>query len=432
MTSDKMTALSQWSELSNDERIAVLRGLPQREANDLLLSLSTQDQYQLLITMPEQERRAWLRLLPPDDLADLLQAAGPFRDALASGLDERTRLQITALLAYKEDRAGGLMSPRFARARPEMTADQAIAYVRLQANDVETIYYVYVLDQEQRLLGVLSLRELFNAPKDRAVCEVMRSDYIAVPENMDQEAVANLFAHSNLIALPVIDSGNRMKGIITVDDIVDVVNEEASEDIQKLGGTQALHAPYMDVGVFAMVRKRAGWLAALFLSEMLTATAMAHYQDEIAKAVVLAVFVPLIISSGGNAGSQASTLVIRAMAVGEVRLRDWWVVLRREFAVGAMLGLILAIIGIVRISAWHAVAGAYGQYASALASTVGLSLVGVVLWGTLFGALLPFVLRASGLDPASASAPFVATMVDVSGLIIYFSVARIVLRGILL
>jgi magnesium transporter len=432
MTSEKMTALAEWAELSHDARTAMFRGLPQREANDLLLSLSTHDQYQLLVTLPGEERRAWLRLLPPDDLTDLLQTAGPFRDVLASGLDETTRLQTTALLAYKEDRAGGLMSPRFARVRPEMTADEAITYVRLQVNDVETIYYVYVLDQDQRLLGVLSLRELFNAPKDRTVREVMRSDYIAVPDNMDQEAVADLFARSNLIALPVIDPGRQMKGIITVDDIVDVVNEEASEDIQKLGGTQALHAPYMEVGFSAMVRKRAGWLAVLFLSEMLTATAMAHYQDEIAKAVVLAVFVPLIISSGGNAGSQASTLVIRAMAVGEVRVRDWWVVLRREVPVGAALGVILAIIGIARISAWHAVAGAYGHYASALASTVGLSLVGVVLWGTIFGSLLPFVLRGSGLDPASASAPFVATMVDVSGLIIYFNVARVVLRGTLL
>jgi magnesium transporter len=207
MTSEKMTALAEWAELSHDERTAMFRGLPQREAKDLLLSLSTHDQYQLLVTLPGEERRAWLRLLPPDDLTDLLQTAGPFRDVLASGLDETTRLQTTALLAYKEDRAGGLMSPRFARVRPEMTADEAITYVRLQVNDVETIYYVYVLDQDQRLLGVLSLRELFNAPKDRTVREVMRSDYIAVPDNMDQEAVADLFARSNLIALPVIDPG---------------------------------------------------------------------------------------------------------------------------------------------------------------------------------------------------------------------------------
>jgi magnesium transporter len=427
-----MNALSRWPELSQPERTHLLRSLPQHQANDLFVGLSTHDQLGLLLNVSGEERRAWLRVLPPDDLTDLLQAAGPSRDVLLSALDESSRLQVTALLAYKEDRAGGLMSPRFARARPDMTADEAIAYVHLQSHEVETIYYVYVLGQDQRLLGVLSLRELFNAPRDRLVRDIMRSDYVAVPDTMDQETVAAVFARSDLIALPVIDASQHMKGIITVDDIVDVVTEEASEDIQKLGGTEALHGPYMETGLATMVRKRAGWLAVLFVSEMLTATAMAHYQDEIARAVVLAVFVPLIISSGGNAGSQASTLVIRAMAVGELQIRDWWRVLRREILTGAILGIILASIGVLRISVWQAVAGTYGHYAAVLAVTVGLSLVGVVLWGTLFGSLLPFVLRASGLDPASASAPFVATMVDVSGLIIYFSVARVVLRGILL
>jgi magnesium transporter len=223
-----------------------------------------------------------------------------------------------------------------------------------------------------------------------------------------------------------------MKGIITIDDIVDVVNEEASEDLQKFGGMEALHAPYLEVGFAGMLRKRAGWLAVLFVGEMLTATAMAWFQDDIAKAVVLTLFIPLIISSGGNAGSQASTLVIRAMAVGEIGIRDWWVVARREIPIGWMLGGILACIGMARIMLWQAIAGSYGSYAFALAITVGLSLVGVVLWGTVFGALLPFVLRAAKLDPASASAPFVATMVDVSGLLIYFTIARVVLDGILL
>jgi magnesium transporter len=432
MTSEDMAVLAEWADLCQAERIAVLGGLPQRQAADFFLGLSTHGQLELLLAMSDKDRRAWLRLLPPDDLADLLQAAGSSRQLLASGLNERIRLQVNALLAYKEDHAGGLMSPRFARCRPEMTADEAIAYVRLQANEVETIHYVYVLDQEQRLLGVLSLRDLFNCPKDLSIRGDMQTDYISVPESMDQEAVAGLFARSNLIALPVIGPGNQMKGIITVDDIVDVVNEEASEDIQKLGGMQALHAPYMEVGVGRMVRKRAGWLALLFISEMLTATAMARYQDEIAKAVVLAIFVPLIISSGGNAGSQASTLVIRAMAVGDLRVRDWWRVLRRELPLGGILGIILAVLGVLRIFAWQAVASTYGDHASALAATVGLSLVGVVLWGTMFGSLLPFVLRAIGLDPASASAPFVATMVDVSGLVIYFNVARAVLQGSLL
>jgi magnesium transporter len=362
----------------------------------------------------------------------LLQAAGSSREVLASRLDDATRLQVTALLAYKEDLAGGLMSPRFVRVRPEMTADEAITYVRLQSQVVETVYYLYVLDEDQRLLGVLSLRELFNSSRDHPVREVMRADVLSVPDRMDQEAVAQIFARSDLIALPVVDADSRMKGIITIDDIVDVVNEEASEDIQKFGGMEALHAPYLEVGFGSMLRKRAGWLAALFIGEMLTATAMAWYQDDIAKAVVLTLFIPLIISSGGNAGSQASTLVIRAMAVGELAVRDWWVVLRRELPLGWMLGVCLACIGIARILLWQVIGGWYGSYGVALALTVGLSLVGVVMWGTVFGALLPFLLRAFRLDPASASAPFVATMVDVSGLLIYFTVARLVLRGILL
>ena len=248
--------------------------------------MSTSEQLELLFAFPESERHLWLRLLPPDDLTDLLQAAGSSREVLASRLDDATSLQVTALLAYKEDLAGGVMSPRFVRVRPEMTADEAITYVRLQSQVVETVYYLYVLDEDQRLLGVLSLRELFNSSREHPVREVMRADVLTVPDRMDQEAVAQIFARSDLIALPVVDAENRMKGIITIDDIVDVVNEEASEDIQKFGGMEALHAPYLDVGFGSMLRKRAGWLAALFIGEMLTATAMAWYQDDIAKAVV--------------------------------------------------------------------------------------------------------------------------------------------------
>ena len=241
-----------------------------------------------------------------------------------------------------------------------------------------------------------------------------------------------MFADSNLLAVPVVDDAGRMKGIITVDDIVDVVTEEASEDIHKFGGAQAFDAPYMEIGLWSMIRKRAGWLAILFVGEMLTATAMARYEDYIERAVVLAVFIPLIISSGGNSGSQAATLVIRAMALGELRLRDWWRVIRREIPTGLALGSVLAILGVTRIFVWQAVSGTYGSHAAEIAVTIGLSLVGVVVWGSLAGSLLPFLLRAVGLDPASASAPFVATMVDVSGLIIYFGVAGVVLRGTLL
>jgi len=278
----------------------------------------------------------------------------------------------------------------------------------------------------------VSLRELIAAPGHKRVRELMNPDLIGVSDEMDQEAVSRLFAERGLLAVPVLDRDGRMKGIVTVDDIVDVVEEEATEDIQKLGGMAALEEPYLDIGLLHMVKKRAGWLAALFLGEMLTATAMSYFEKEIAAAVVLAVFLPLIISSGGNSGSQATTLVIRAMALGQVKLRDFWRVARRELSAGLALGAILGAIGFVRIIAWHFAFHSYGQHYALIALTVGLSLIGVVLWGTLAGATLPFILRRLGVDPASASAPFVATLVDVSGLVIYFTMASLILRGALL
>jgi magnesium transporter len=315
-----------------------------------------------------------------------------------------------------------------------MTVDEAITYLRQQSRaQIETIYYIYVLDDRKHLLGVLSLRELFAAPADKLVRDIMRPDCITVRDDLDQEAVSRVVAQHDLYAIPVVDRENCMKGIVTVDDIVDVVQEEATEDIQKFGGMEALDMPYMKIAFGRLVRKRATWLAVLFLGEMLTATAMAYFEVEIARAVVLALFVPLIISSGGNSGSQASTLVIRAMALGEVKLRDWWRVIRRELAAGATLGVVLGAIGFLRIVVWDLVKPTtYGEHAILVAATVFASLVGVVTFGTVAGSLLPFVLRRVGLDPASASAPFVATLVDVTGLVIYFTVASLILSGTLL
>jgi magnesium transporter len=325
------------------------------------------------------------------------------------------------------------MSPRFARVRPDMSVDEAITYLRKQARQsVETIYYAYVLAPDQRLLGVVSFRDLFTARPEQRVEDVMVRDLVVARDTMDQEEMSRLFAQHDLIAIPVLDAEGRMKGLVTVDDIVDVVQEEATEDIQRLGGSEALDAPYLAVTISQMIRKRGIWLAALFVGELLTATAMGHFEEEISQAVVLALFVPLIISSGGNSGSQATTLVIRAMALGEVKLRDWWRVARREVLSGLGLGLILGSLGVVRILGWNAMFGVYGDHGLALAITVGVTLLGVVMWGCIAGSMLPFVLRRVGLDPASASAPFVATLVDVSGLLIYFSVASVVLRGRLL
>ena len=424
-----------WQVLSQDERVEGFRLLPPGTPDDFFLSLSAHEQGDLLKSLPPAERRTWLRLLPPDDAADVIQAVEPeLRGELLSHLDDHTRGEVQALLAYAEDDAGGLMSPRFARVRPEMSIDEALRYLRKQARTrLETFSYVYVLDAQQRLLGVVSIRELFQAPPDKQVREVMNSeDLVTVPEHMDQEAVSRLFSESDLIALPVVDEEGRMKGIVTVDDIVDVVQEEATEDIQKAGGMEALEAPYFETSLLGLVRKRAGWLALLFFGGLLTTNAMSHFQDEIDKAVVLALFAPLIISSGGNSGSQASTLIIRAMTLGEVRLRDWWRVMRRELASGLLLGAILMGLGFARVGLGEAFFGAYGEAWMPVAFTIAWSLLGVVLWGTLSGSMLPFLLVRLKLDPASASAPAVATLVDVVGLLIYFSVASFALRGTLL
>src|SRR5262245_42667138 len=425
-----------WQVLSTEERLEGLKLLPHADAEDLLLGLPARDQAELILSMSPEERRSWMRLLPPDDAADVIQEAPEdAREQLLTLLDEPTRKEVAALLAYSEDDAGGLMSPRFARLRPEMSVDEAITYLRRQARErlaPETIYYLYVLDAEQRLLGVVSFRELFAAPSEKTVRDIMHTDIVTAPEEMDQEALSRLFAQHDFLAIPVLDRERHVKGIVTVDDIVDVVQVEATEDIQKIGGMEALDAPYLDVGFWAMVRKRAGWLAILFVGEMLTATAMGYFEAEIARAVVLALFVPLIISSGGNSGSQASTLVVRALAIGEVKLRDWWRVVSREIFSGFVLGTILASIGLARILVWQLAFSAYGEHYLLIAITVAGSLIGVVTWGTLAGSMLPMVLRRLGFDPASASAPFVATLVDVSGLVIYFSVASFVLGGTLL
>jgi magnesium transporter len=423
-----------WLLFSPEDRRYAFGQLPRAEADEFFLSLSARDQAELLLDLPRDERRSWMRLLPPDDAADLVQAApGEEREGLLALLDDSTREEVLGLLAYAEDQAGGLMNPRYARLRPDMTVGEALSYLRVQARErAETIYYTYVLDDAQRLLGVISFRDLFAAPPDRRVRDVMQGEVLTVGEDMDQEAVSRLFADNDLSVMPVVDAEGRMKGIVTVDDIVDVVEEEATEDIQKFGGVEALEAPYLDLGFAQMFRKRGVWLAALFVGEMLTATAMAFFEDEIASAVVLAVFLPLIISSGGNSGSQASTLVIRAMALGEVRLRDWWRVAGREIVTGLALGLLLGAIGFLRIMVWHRLTGVYGEHWALIGVTVGTSLVGVVLLGTMAGSLLPFLLRRIGLDPASASAPFVATLVDVAGVLIYFGLARAVLTGAIL
>ena len=423
-----------WRLLAPEDRLEAFLELPRPEAEDFFLELSARDMYEMVRAIQPEQRRSWMRILAPDDAADLVQqAVEDEREALLALLDEQTRREVMALMAYAEDDAGGLMNPRYASARADVGVDEAISYLRKQARDkLENVYYVYVNDSERKLVGVVSLRELFAAPSDRTVRDVMSTDLVTARADMDQEELSRLFAAHDLQAIPVVDANGRMQGIVTVDDIVDVLREEATEDIQKIGGTEALEAPYLQVKYESMLRKRVVWLAVLFVGELLTATAMSRFEHEIAKAVVLSVFIPLIISSGGNSGSQASTLVIRAMALGEVKLSDWWRVVHREVVQGLSIGSILGVIGLGRVFVWEALFHSYAPHTVKLAFTVAISVMGVVTFGTIAGSMLPFLLRRIGLDPASASAPFVATLVDVTGIVIYFTIASMLLRGTLL
>ena len=432
LTSDELQLI--WPILSLEERVEAMLEAPRSVAEDFFFRVPAAEQAELLLALPQTQQRSWIRLLPPDDVADLVQSRDKEQwEALLSQIDDATRREVTALLAYAEDDAGGLMNPRYARLRANMTLDEAISYLRRQTrSQIENFHYIYVLDEAQHLLGVVSFRDLFTGSGSKLVQEIMRTQLIKALEDTDQEALGKLFADHDFLAIPVVDSENRLKGIVTVDDIVDVIQEEATEDIQKLAAIEPLDFPYMRTSILQMVKKRGGWLAALFIGEMLTATAMGYFEDEIAKAVVLALFVPLIISSGGNSGSQASTLVIRAMALGELHLRDWYIVIRRELISGLMLGTVLGCIGFARIVVWESLLHTYGQHYLLVAMTVFVSLIGVVTFGTIAGSMLPFILRRFKLDPASASAPFVATLVDVTGLIIYFTAAALILRGALL
>jgi magnesium transporter len=317
---------------------------------------------------------------------------------------------------------------------------EVLDYVREHGQDSETLNFIYVVDERGKLIDDLRIRNFLLRPLNTRVDEIMDRSFVHLTVNETQEEALNIFRKYDRAALPVVDSNGVLVGIVTQDDMLDVAEEEATEDIQKIGGMEALDEPYMRISLWRMVRKRAGWLIILFLGEMLTATAMANYQDELAKALVLALFLPLIISSGGNSGSQASTLMIRAMALGEVTLRDWWRVMRRELQAGLSLGVILGVIGTIRVAFWamvdkkylHHQPPVYGTHWPLVALTVGIALVGVVLWGTLSGSMLPFLLRRVGADPATSSAPFVATLVDVTGLVIYFSIALVIMRGAML
>ena len=423
-----------WPVMSPEERVDALRLLPEDEAEEFFLGLSAREQAQLLCCLPALTRRTWLRLLPLDDAADVIQQTPPeTRDELMKLLDEVSLKEVRALLAYAEDEAGGLMNPRFARLRPDVTVDEAILYMRKQAQQKDRpIYYCYVLDAEQKLKGVLSFRQLLTSPANKRIEEVMVKELITVAEDTPQDKIAPLFAQHALVALPVVDAEGRIKGVVSAEDMVEAVREEATEDIHKLGGVQVLDAPYLETGFVDLIRKRAVWLIVLFFGELFTIHAMQRFEHVLDQVAMLAFFVPLIIASGGNTGSQSSTLVIRALALGEVRIGDWWRVVRREIVVAGSLGVFLGVVGLGYVVAMHYFFGAFtGEYLR-FALVIAGSLLCVMTFGGLLGTSLPFLLRLCRLDPATACSPFVATLSDVTGLIIYFSIALALLRGTLL
>jgi magnesium transporter len=387
----------------------------------LLKLLNPEQAAALLNALPPDDRTAFLNELPLDVAMQLLSMLSP---------DERQVAQ--SLLAYPEHSVGRMMTLDFVGVRPEWTVQESLDYIRNHGYDRETLNMIYVIDEQGRLIDDVRVRRFLLSPPERKVQDLMDGNFATLAATDDREKALELFRKFDRVALPVTDDNRKLIGIVTADDMLDVAAAEATEDIQKLGGTEALDEPYISIALHRMVKKRASWLVVLFLGEMFTATAMQYFDEEIQRAAVLANFMPLVISSGGNSGSQASTLVIRALALGEFKLSDWWRVMRREFAAGAALGVILGIVGFIRIAVWSAFSNIYGPHWALIGATVGLSLVGIVLWGSLMGSMLPLIIKKLGFDPAASSAPFIATLVDVTGLIIYFTVAVIILRGTLL
>jgi magnesium transporter len=421
------------TDLSLDERVLVFRILPRSTAAETFAYLSVDEQNALLKAMASEEAGALLNNMAPDDRTTLLEELpAEVTRQLLEMLTPEERAEAVRLLGYPEGSIGRLMTPHYVRVKEDWTVAQVLDHIRRHGRDSETLDVIYVVDEKGMLIDDIRIRELLLTATANSVSSLMDRRFVGLKATDDQETAVRVFRGEDRSALPVTDTGGVLIGIVTVDDVLDVAEQEATEDIQRLGGSEALDEPYMDITFRKMVQKRAGWLTVLFLGEMLTATAMGFFEKEIAKAVVLALFVPLIISSGGNSGSQACTLVIRALALGEVTLADWWRVMRREIGAGLALGGILGAIGFVRITVWSAFSTIYGEHWGLVAITVAIALVGVVLWGTLIGSLLPFLLRRLGFDPAASSAPFVATLVDVTGLVIYFSVGMLVLRGTVL
>jgi len=414
----------------------LLAAVPLPRAVKLLEAPELQHAGELVAALPETRAAALLGLMADDRATDIVHELDDAERArLIPLLAPEARRSIQLLLSYPPNTAGALMTTEFVGVPADWTVAQTLQHIREVERSRETVYAIYVLDpQTRQLQQVVTMRRLITGePEDSILSVAQVNPPVTVDASLDQEEVAQLIRRHDLLAIPVVDARQQMLGIVTVDDILDALIDESTEDVHKFGGVEALDKPYMQIGFLEMLRKRAGWLSVLFLGEMLTASAMQHYEDELARAVVLTLFIPLIMSSGGNSGSQATSLLIRSLALRELRLRDWWKVALRELPTGVVLGAILGTLAIIRITVWQ-LAGLhdYGEHWKLLAVTIGAALIGIVTFGSLSGSMLPFVLKRLGFDPASASAPFVATLVDVTGLVIYFSIAAMILGGTLL
>ncbi|MGA3285876.1 MAG: magnesium transporter [Bacteroidota bacterium] len=421
------------ADLHENDRAIVFRLLPKEKAAETFEYLELDIQKSVLKALGHEEVGVILNEMSPDDRTAFLQELpGPIVKQLIDVLSPSERSVARTLLGYPAESVCRLMIPEYISVPRDWTVKEVLDHIRSHAKDIESLDFIYVTDQNGKLIDDIRMRDFLVASLDSRVSELMDESFVHLSAADSQENAVQLFKQYDRAALPVINNDGFLLGVVTIDDVLDVVEQIDTKDIQKFGGLEALDYPYVKTPLLEMVKKRAGWLVVLFLGELLTATAMGYFENEIAKAVVLALFVPLIISSGGNSGSQAATLIIRAMALQEITLKDWWLVMKREIFSGLMLGVVLGSIGFLRIAIWSAFSDLYGAHWVLVAMTVGFSLVGVVVWGTLSGSMLPFFLRRMGFDPAASSAPFVATLVDVTGLIIYFTFAAMILRGTLL
>jgi magnesium transporter len=422
------------SDLPENEQGVLFRLLPREVATETFEYLDLDAQRNLLDALTKKDVTHILNSMSADDRTALLEELpGTVAQELIKLLTFKEFKIAKTLLAYAEGSVGRLMSPDYLSVKMDWAIEQVLEYIRTFGHDSETLNVIYAVDDHGKLIGEMSVRDLLLASLDRKVSDIVSEEkIITLTATQDQQDALDDFKRYDRVALPVVDSNGYLIGVVTVDDMLDVAEEEETEDIQKFGGIEALDEPYIDLPLLELVKKRAVWLVVLFLSEMLTASAMSFFEGELAKAIVLATFIPLVISSGGNSGSQAATLIIRSLSLGEITVQDWWRIMKRELMSGLMLGSILGSIGVVRVMLWALILGHLTMVWVLIGLTVGFSLIGIVLWGTLAGSMLPLALKRLGLDPATSSAPFVATLVDVTGIVIYFSVASLLLRGVLL